>query len=67
MTDLFLLNVGQAIVWTFVTYIVASFYWSRGRAKGINDVVQLFNSFEPEASRRIFNKMKAKTNAALNE
>lgn len=45
---------------TAIMAVVAIIYYFKGRNAGIYEVLERFNELEPEAYKRVINKLKAK-------
>lgn len=52
------LNFVGAFLYTILIAIVALFYWYEGHKKGIRETLGVFHEHEPEALKRLQNKLK---------
>ena len=46
-------NIITAVGYTMLMFGVSSYYWARGRQRGIHETVAVMKKFEPEATFRL--------------
>lgn len=51
-------NFITAILYTLLTSVVATYYWYEGHKKGVNETLLVMNEHEPDALKRVQNKLR---------
>lgn len=51
-------NIISATGYTFLTALVAFYYWEQGKKRGVQETCAVFNEHEPAALERLKTKLK---------
>jgi hypothetical protein len=56
-------NLISAGLYTLLIMVVAAYYWFEGHKKGVKETLLVFNEHEPEALKRVQQKVRKELNA----